>query len=1213
MNTRPTTAPPDPSLTDPQSAVLRVLEDYLVKLEAGCPPRPEELLAAHPDLAESLRAYLASLDFLHQAARSLHPSPTDSRLVARALEEYQALLAAGEAPDRRDFAARYPAVAGALSECLAGLELAQSLAPAFADDAAVLRLADFRIVREVGRGGMGVVYEAVQLSLGRRVALKILPLAAALDGRQLQRFKHEARAAAQLHHTHIVPVYAVGCERGVHFYAMQYIDGRTLAAMIAELRQLAGLDGDVATKTAAAPERADDRLAASATPAGGARAELEAGPLCAGLADPATPAAAGLSTEPSTSTPAFFRTVARFGVQAAEALEHAHAQGVVHRDIKPANLLVDGQASLWVTDFGLAHVQTDHRLTITGDLVGTLRYMSPEQALARPAGVDYRTDIYSLGATLYELLTLEPAFHGLDRQELLRQIGFAEPKPLRRVNKAVPAELETIVLKAMAKNPAERYATAQELADDLERFLHDEPIRARRPTLVQRARRWARRHEPLIWSAAVGSFATLVVLAGSVGWVVRDRQARQARDLAEARAAVREAEQCRKECNWPQAQAAAKRAQLMLCDCGAEPELAEHVRGLLGELADEEADRRLLAELEAIRVLQADVKDDHFALASAFPKYRETFGDYGWKMCVTAPRDVAAHLRRRPAAFRGTLLTALDHWLILARYKKAPEEGWLERVLDAADTDAWRRAVRAARARDDRAALEKLARDADVTAQPPEELFLLDISLRQRGAKQAAAALLRRAQEAFPGDFWINLELGMALQDCGPRQYQAAIPFLTAAVAIRPDSPGARHNLGLAFLATDRLDDAVGAFRKAIELKADYVMAHHDLGIALARKGRFDEAITAYRTALALNPKFLVAYFNLGQALTVRGRLDEAVDAFQQAIARKPDWAMVHCCLGSALFRKGDLDAALAALHRAVKYDRESGMAQFNLGLVLTEQSRYDKAAAAFRRAADLVPNWAVARYDLGNVLADAGRLDEAVAAYKEAIRLQPGHAEAHCNLANVYQHQGRFALALTAFQRGHELGSRNRAWRYPSAQWVRECRRLVELDGREQALLRGKVQPASAAERKEYAQLCYYKKLYATSARLWADAFTADPKLAADVAAGYRDDAACAAALAGCGRGGDAGRLDDRQRARLRQQALLWLRAELATLGKSLEGRTGDRLLVRQRLANWQFGRDLAAVRDPDALAALGPDERAAWTRLWADVHAARAAAGNR
>jgi WD40 repeat protein len=310
-----------------------------------------------------------------------------------------------------------------------------------------------------------------------------------------------------------VPVYATGCERGVHYYAMQFIEGRTLADVIAESRAAAQLGGR-------------ERGGAGRTPVGcSAEAEAvrtgpwvpeEEGAAGSGATEgghaPSATARAGISTERSTRGPAFFRTVAQLGVQAAEALEHAHQLGVVHRDIKPANLLVDGRGRLWVTDFGLAHCQSQAGLTMTGDLVGTLRYMSPEQALAQRVVIDHRTDVYSLGATLYELLALEPAFAGRDRQELLRQIAFEEARPPRRLNRAIPAELETIVLKALEKNPAERYATAQELADDLERFLKDEPIRARRPTLVHRARKFARRHKPVVVTGMVSALLLLGAL-----------------------------------------------------------------------------------------------------------------------------------------------------------------------------------------------------------------------------------------------------------------------------------------------------------------------------------------------------------------------------------------------------------------------------------------------------------------------------------------------------------------------------------------------------------------------------------------------------------------------------------------------------------------------------------------------------------------------------
>jgi serine/threonine protein kinase len=445
---------------------------------------------------------------------SIQPSASESDpLAAEVLEALANKLQAGELVDALDlerYIAEHPAYAERLRRLLPTVEVLAELGRSGAsapDDVAEVSatsakapcmLGDFRIVREIGRGGMGVVYEAEQVSLCRRVALKVLPFAAALDSKQLQRFKNEAQAAAHLHHQNIVPVYAVGCERGVHYYAMQFIDGHTLAEVIAELRLQAGLRTSKETQTGAPspePELTGPYLPTSSEP--------ETAPA-------STAPRAQLSTETSVQSSAYFRSVAQLGVQAAEALEHAHQLGVIHRDIKPGNLMVEGEPGvsgpgvhLWIADFGLAQVQSDTKLTMTGDLVGTLRYMSPEQALAKRVVIDHRTDIYSLGVTLYELLTLEPAFTGRDRQELLSQIAFDEPRPPRRLNKSIPWELETIVLKAIAKAPAERYATAQELADDLRRFLDDRPILARRPTLGQKAAKWARRHRTLVWAATV--------------------------------------------------------------------------------------------------------------------------------------------------------------------------------------------------------------------------------------------------------------------------------------------------------------------------------------------------------------------------------------------------------------------------------------------------------------------------------------------------------------------------------------------------------------------------------------------------------------------------------------------------------------------------------------------------------------------------------------
>jgi WD40 repeat protein/serine/threonine protein kinase len=433
-------------------------------------------------------------------------APPSDEGVARALEEYLAAAEAGAAPPREEFLARYPELAEYLDACLAALQfigraaegprsVAAGLAEAEPLEQTAGRLGEFRILREVGRGGMGVVYEAEQVSLSRRVALKVLPFAAAMDSRQLQRFHNEARAAAGLHHSHIVPVYGVGCERGIHYYAMQFIDGQTLAALIRQLGRPA------APKTAPA----GDATVAHVPAPGGDEAEAEV----------ETPLAAALSTDRAGRGREYYRTVARWGVQAAEALDYAHQVGVVHRDVKPANLMVEGRGQLWVTDFGLARIQSDASLTATGDLVGTLRYMSPEQALAKRVPIDHRTDVYSLGATLYELLALRPVFGGSDRQEALRQIAFEEPVPPRRLDRAVPAELEIIVLKALEKNPQDRYATAQELADDLRRFLDEKPIQARPPSIWQRVVKWGRRHRPVVGAAATVLVVLVVALTVS--------------------------------------------------------------------------------------------------------------------------------------------------------------------------------------------------------------------------------------------------------------------------------------------------------------------------------------------------------------------------------------------------------------------------------------------------------------------------------------------------------------------------------------------------------------------------------------------------------------------------------------------------------------------------------------------------------------------------
>jgi serine/threonine protein kinase/Tfp pilus assembly protein PilF len=1109
-------------------------------------------------------------------------------------------------------------------------------------------LGDYRLVREVGRGGMGVVYEAVQLSLGRRVALKVLPFAATLDARQLQRFKNEAQAAAGLQHPHIVPVHAVGCERGVHYYAMQFIDGMTLAALIAELR-----------RTSRSKESAQAEPTGSYTPSTGDE----------------TAALAALSTEHSARSLAFFRTVAELGRQAAEALEHAHQLGVIHRDIKPGNLLLENAAPLsppgrevggegclsplsppgrgvggegvrlWITDFGLAHCQSQASLTMTGDLVGTLRYMSPEQALARRVGVDHRTDVYSLGATLYELLTLEPVFAGRDRQELLRQIAFEEPCPLRKINKEIPAELETIVLKAMEKNPAERYATAQELADDLERWLKDEPIRARRPTVVQRLRCWSRRHRPVV-AALTAGLVTLLLVGVALAFGYQRRLAETDRAVS---AALTQAEtllaEGDKQIEHPErwqatahlALASLQKAEELLATGAATAALAGQVEQVRASVETAVANSRLRVELNRIRLEQAALKEGHSAKTQAGPWYAKVLGDYG--VDLAAPE--AAAERVRSSALRETLLVALEEWAWATEDEH--ERQRLVQLIRVAEPEpnAFRARWRAAVVQREGKALVRLAVEAQVQGLAAAEVVRLGRDLVNLNEPAAAEQLLRAGQERNPSDFWLAHNLGILLYHQGPRRAENAVRYLTTALALC-NSAGVQSNLGLALLsmgdvegairryeaalqldpkcraahlnlgvalkAKGRLDDAIQEYQKAIDLDPKWASAHNNLGTALSARGQLGDAIQSYRKAIELDPKYAVAHRNLGNAFYDNGQLDEAIAEYRRAINLQSNYPDSHNDLGLALKAKGNVDQAITAYRVAIRLRADFPQAHYNLGNALAIKGQLDEAIAAYKVAVHLKSDFPDAYNVLGNVLAARGRLDEAVTALQTAIRLKKDFPEPYCNLGNSLLRQGHFNQAVEQLRLGQKLGSRNPRWAHKStvAQWIRNGERLMELDVKLAKVLKGELTSANAGERAQLGWLCQqpYKQLNAAASRLYAEAFAAEPSLAVELRARHRYHAACAAILAGCGQGKDADKLDDEERARLRQQALDWLRADLTLWRKQGESNQARaRSVVRQTMQHWLADTDLAGVRDPAALARLSEPERQRWQALWSQV----------
>jgi tetratricopeptide (TPR) repeat protein len=972
---------------------------------------------------------------------------------------------------------------------------------------------------------MGVVYEAEQISLRRRVALKVLPFAAMMDPRKLQRFHHEAQAAASLHHNHIVPVYFVGCERGVHFYAMQLIEGQTLANLIHDLRE-----------KASPPERPQ----ATSPPA-------------------TTLPQAALSTETPQQRAAYYRQVAQWGAQAADALDYAHQMGVVHRDIKPGNLMLDGRGEVWVTDFGLAQFQqSEGSLTLTGDVIGTLRYMSPEQALGKRVPIDHRADVYSLGATLYELLTLEPVYPGSDRQELLRQIAFEQPRPLRRINKSIPVELETIVLKAVEKSPSDRYAIAQELADDLRRFSEDRPITARPPSLFQRTRKWARRHRAMVTAAGVCLLVSLATLVGSLGWVLGDRAARQQQAENEIGEALKAAAPglAQGDPGHPTLIEAAQRAAAQLNSGIVGTESRRRAQQLLKDV-------EMLARLENARLQSAAAGGlMGFDVAGADALYVEAFQWYGLDMSAPDPQHAAQQVRE--SAISTHLVAGLHDWIHLKRALRKGPSTPLRAVLEVADSDPWRRRYRAARSQ---AELETLAKDHGFSSQPPSMLVVLVRGFTEAENWGAAEQSLRRAQELHPADFWLNFELACALDFKPKPDVTEAVRYYQAALALRPKSFSVWLNLGWALNEQGKFAQAEAAFRQAIALKPDSPEAHNNLGATLNAQRRWVEAEVALRQALTLNTDYPKAHRNLGGALFELGRHNEAVAEFQTAIRLAPKDAAAHYNLGGTLLALGRNDEALAELQTAVRVAPRDAKAHSNLGSALIELGRHDEALAEIQAAIRLAPNYPIAHFNLGVIWKKQGKYSEAVTAYRRAIELNPSYADARHNLANAEQ------AAL--------------------------------LDAKLQRYLNDNFKPASGAESILLAQMSQeIKKLNAAAVRLYEQAFRLTPELSRDINLGHRYDAACAAALAGSGKGEDARKLDENARACLRRKALAWLSDDLKAWRELAKRNPILSLDVARTLQQWQADKDLVHVRGEKALAKLPEKERLKWDRLWADVN---------
>jgi eukaryotic-like serine/threonine-protein kinase len=755
------------------------------------------------------------------------------------IEKAALRVQAGEEIDVDRLVADYPPWAATIREALAAIKGLAEFGMGLALDgpAASLReddhaaFGDFLIIREVHRGGMGVVYEAKQVSLGRRVALKILPLAAALDAQALRRFQLEAQVVGLLQHPRIVPVHAVGTFDGVPYFAMQFIEGCSLAWLIAEFSAGGNgetvhegpgstLDGDGSGNLAAG--LLSGRFAPLPSDSGGGRRSVAGSEDALGVAARAQPIWAR----------EYMRSVARLGVQAAEALEYAHEQGIVHRDVKPANLLLDRRGDLWVADFGMAGIPGDLNLTRTGDLPGTLRYMSPEQASGRRALVDRRTDVYALGATLYELLALRPAVPGDGHQEILRLIAEEEPIPLRRLNPGVPRDLATIIAKAMSRDPARRYQTACQMAEDLARFLDGRPVLARRSGPVVRALRWCRR-KPLIAGLTAALAAALVAGGAGIAWSWRDAVTQ--RKEAEAQRRV--------------AQAQARRADSIshfLID-----------KLLLQATPEHSPAERPVTMLEVLSRAAAEVAtsfrdrpETEAKIRLAIGQAYHSLGDYA--QSVTHNRAAYERLSTQPGLDDSNRLRALTEWGHgLVHLGKLDEAEPL---------------------------LEMANREARSRLGPRDELSLTVagrvgslLSERRRYAEAEAiyGRLLDDARAALGPDHPYTLSTAANLASAHEKQgrldeaerlfREALAGYLKIQGPDHPEATTILANLGSLARRQGRLDEAEDLLRRSYE--------------------------ASLRTMGPQHPKTLAIMSNLGDLLAKRGRLDEAEGLLKSSLA----------------------------------------------------------------------------------------------------------------------------------------------------------------------------------------------------------------------------------------------------------------------------------------------------------------------------------------
>ncbi len=999
----------------------------------------------------------------------------------------------------------------------------------------------YKLIEAIGEGGMGSVFMAQQTEpVKRAVAVKVIK--AGMDSKAvLARFEAERQALAMMDHPNIARVLDAGTtESGRPYFVMELVKGVPITQFCDE-RKLT-------------PRQ---------------RLELFV-PVC-------------------------------------NAIQHAHQKGVIHRDIKPSNVLVamyDDRPVPKVIDFGVAKAAgqtlTDKTLmTGFGAVVGTPEYMSPEQANLNNLDIDTRSDVYSLGVLLYELLT---GHTPVDRKslgkaallEILRIVREVEPpRPSAKLStidtlpsvaanrgtepaklsKLMKGELDWLVLKALEKDRTRRYETANGFAADVNRYLSGEAVQAHPPSAGYKLKKFVRRN-PL--QLAMAGMAAVLVLGGvSVAWwqaeqtgvrreadlrrQLQDEQrasadaARLARNAEAVASLLGQAEESLKANDAAKAAVVLDAATKRSAEGGAEQD-GDRLKRLAADLA-------LLRDLDAVDQFRWTVEENKFQdPAKVATRTREALTRFGADPDTESVDHAAG--RVTASVVRARLVSALDR---LLRYQKT---NGVRALLRKVDADPYRDAVRDAVLANDRVKIVELAGQKAALEQPSGFAAFLGDS----GAipVERRRQLLQAAVSRRPGDLGLLMTLGGSYLSNKEDGADEGLRWYQAAVAAAPANAAANNNLG-----------------KVLNDKPDRVGAE-----------------AAFREAIRLDPKFAMAHFNLGNVLYAKPDRVGAEAAYREAIRLDPKDAKAHYGLGLVLQAKPDRVGAEAAFREAIRLDSKLAVAYGKLGLVLQAKPDRVGAEAAFREAIRLDPKDAEAHNNLGILLSDKPDRVGAEAALREAIRLDPKLALAHNNLGLVLLASGQYADAKVHLDRALTLLPEKHPSRTLASRQMQVCERMLKLEARLPKLLRGEDKVDSAPESLSVAEMCQHKKLYATGARFSAEAFAADPKLADDLQAQHRYNAACSAALAAASQGEDAAKLNEAAMAKLRGQARDWLRADLALRTKQLEsGKPADRAEVQKTMLHWQKDPDMAGIRDAAALAKLPADEQKAFTQLWADV----------